>query len=83
MNNTNLYPCNRINRRGFFFEAGGGFLGVALGALLANPLVSTLCVERTASRRSCVADWTPRRNPISVLPRMASGAAFQPRGKRS
>ncbi len=31
-----LYPCNRISRRGFFFQAGGGFLGVALGALFAK-----------------------------------------------
>src|SRR5580693_6606716 len=30
------YPCNRVTRRGFFFQAGGGFLGVALGALLAK-----------------------------------------------
>lgn len=32
----NLYPCNRISRRGFFFQAGGGFLGLALGALWAK-----------------------------------------------
>jgi hypothetical protein len=36
MTSTNPYPCNRVNRRRFFFEAGGGFLGVALGALLAE-----------------------------------------------
>src|SRR5262245_21865834 len=31
-----LYPCGRVSRRGFFFQAGGGFLGVALGALWAE-----------------------------------------------
>src|SRR6202162_3746543 len=36
MNRTNFYPCNRVSRRGFVFQAGGGFLGVALGALWAN-----------------------------------------------
>src|SRR5277367_6250676 len=36
MNTANLFACNCINRRRFFFEAGGGFLGVALGALLAK-----------------------------------------------
>src|ERR1700759_5529428 len=30
---TNLYPCGRITRRRFLHQAGGGFLGVALGAL--------------------------------------------------
>jgi Protein of unknown function (DUF1501) len=28
-----LYECGRINRRGFLNQAGGGFLGVALGGL--------------------------------------------------
>jgi Protein of unknown function (DUF1501) len=36
MHTTNIYPCNRISRRGFFFQAGGGFMGVALGDLLAK-----------------------------------------------
>src|SRR5271169_4830554 len=36
MQMANLYPCNRISRRGFFFQSGGGFLGIALGALLAK-----------------------------------------------
>ncbi len=36
MHTTNIYPCNRLNRRGFFFQAGGGFLGIALGALFAK-----------------------------------------------
>ena len=36
MMSTNLYPCNRVSRRGFIFQAGGGFLGVALGAMLAK-----------------------------------------------
>jgi hypothetical protein len=34
MKPTTLYPCHRLSRRRFFFEAGGGFLGLALGALL-------------------------------------------------
>lgn len=40
---TISYPCNRVNRRRFFFEAGGGFLGLALGAMLAkaNPPKTT------------------------------------------
>src|SRR5579862_7017976 len=28
-----LYPCGRISRRSFLFQAGGGFYGVALGGL--------------------------------------------------
>src|SRR5262245_15806658 len=30
------YPCGRISRRGFLHQAGGGFVGVALGALWAE-----------------------------------------------
>src|SRR5271155_3139027 len=33
MNGTNVYPCGRLSRRRFLQQAGGGFLGVALGAL--------------------------------------------------
>src|SRR4051795_3144479 len=36
MSPSTLYPCNRVSRRRFCFEAGGGFLGLALGALLAE-----------------------------------------------
>ncbi|MBI3410867.1 MAG: DUF1501 domain-containing protein [Planctomycetes bacterium] len=36
MPNSYLYLCDRISRRGFFFQAGGGFLGLALGALWAK-----------------------------------------------
>src|ERR1017187_9693648 len=36
MTKTKPYPCNRVSRRRFIHEAGGGFLGVALGALLAK-----------------------------------------------
>jgi hypothetical protein len=32
----NLYPCGRISRRAFLHQAGGGFLGVALGGMLAE-----------------------------------------------
>ncbi|HEY7157261.1 MAG TPA: DUF1501 domain-containing protein [Gemmataceae bacterium] len=45
MGRTNLYPCGRVSRRGFLHQAGGGFLGVALGALwaeagaIANPML--------------------------------------------
>jgi hypothetical protein len=31
-----LYPCGRVSRRGFLHQAGGGFLGLALGALWAG-----------------------------------------------
>ncbi|HWB10994.1 MAG TPA: DUF1501 domain-containing protein [Pirellulales bacterium] len=31
-----LYPCGRISRRSFLHQAGGGFLGVALGGLWAE-----------------------------------------------
>ena len=34
--NANPYPCGRVSRRGFLFQAGGGFLGVALGGLWAE-----------------------------------------------
>ncbi len=36
MDRTSLYPCGRISRRGFLHQAGGGFLGVALGSLSAQ-----------------------------------------------
>ena len=35
MNPNSIYPCGRINRRGFLTQAGGGFFGAALGALWA------------------------------------------------
>src|SRR6266550_6774484 len=31
-----IYPCGRISRRRFFFQAGAGFVGTALGALWAE-----------------------------------------------
>jgi hypothetical protein len=31
-----VYPCGRVSRRGFLHQAGGGFVGVALGALWAE-----------------------------------------------
>jgi len=36
MSNPNLFPCGRVSRRAFLHQAGGGFLGVALGALWAE-----------------------------------------------
>src|SRR5256714_2562237 len=36
MNSTNLYPCGRLSRRWLLQRAGGGFLGVALGAMWAQ-----------------------------------------------
>src|SRR5260370_30506498 len=33
MNPLDLCPCGRISRRRFLHQAGGGFLGVALGGL--------------------------------------------------
>src|SRR5438874_6220186 len=36
MNRANLYPCGRLSRRRFLHQAGGGFLGLALGALWAE-----------------------------------------------
>jgi hypothetical protein len=36
MDRTNLYPCGRVSRRSFLHQAGGGFFGVALGALWAQ-----------------------------------------------
>ena len=35
MDEKTLYPCGRLNRRKFLFEAGGGFFGVAMGAMWA------------------------------------------------
>jgi hypothetical protein len=35
-NLSKLYPCGRISRRKLFYQAGGGFLGLALGAMWAN-----------------------------------------------
>jgi hypothetical protein len=36
MTGSNLYPCKRVNRRGFLHRAGGGFFGVALGGMWAE-----------------------------------------------
>jgi hypothetical protein len=36
MNYRDIYPCGRIARRQFIFQAAGGFLGAALGALWAD-----------------------------------------------
>src|ERR1700756_4497688 len=36
MNCGKIYPCGRISRRRFLHQAGGGFFGVALGALWAE-----------------------------------------------
>ena len=33
---NNPFPCGRISRRRFLHQAGGGFMGVALGALWAE-----------------------------------------------
>ena len=36
MNLQDLYPCGRISRRRFLHQVGGGFFGVAMGALWAE-----------------------------------------------
>src|SRR5436309_4819939 len=36
MNQKAIYPCGRISRRGFLFQAGVGFFGAAMGALWAE-----------------------------------------------
>jgi len=36
MNSKSIYPCGRISRRRFLHQAGGGFFGVAMGALWAQ-----------------------------------------------
>jgi hypothetical protein len=36
MNSRDLYPCGRISRRRFLHQMGGGFMGVAMGALWAD-----------------------------------------------
>ena len=36
MDLKNIYPCGRLNRRGFLHQMGGGFFGVAMGALWAE-----------------------------------------------
>ena len=35
MNPSSTYPCGRIGRRKFLFEAGLGFFGTAMGAMWA------------------------------------------------
>jgi hypothetical protein len=35
MNPNSIYPCGRIDRRGFLTQAAGGFFGAALGAMWA------------------------------------------------
>ena len=36
MSSKSIYPCGRISRRKFLHQAGGGFFGVAMGAVLAQ-----------------------------------------------
>jgi Protein of unknown function (DUF1501) len=36
MSGPPLFPCGRVSRRGFLHQAGGGFFGVAMGALWAE-----------------------------------------------
>ncbi|MCI0534500.1 MAG: DUF1501 domain-containing protein [Verrucomicrobiales bacterium] len=36
MNDRSIYPCGRISRRKFLFQAGAGFFGTAMGALWAE-----------------------------------------------
>src|SRR2546421_6444590 len=36
MHPTTLYPCGRLSRRRFLHRAGGGFVGIAMGALWAQ-----------------------------------------------
>ena len=36
MDLKNIYPCGRLKRRGFLHQMGGGFFGVAMGALWAE-----------------------------------------------
>src|SRR6478672_11161361 len=36
MSGAPLFPCGRVSRRGFLHQLGGGFFGVALGALWAE-----------------------------------------------
>ncbi len=36
MSGPPLFPCGRISRRGFLHQAGGGFLGAAMGAIWAD-----------------------------------------------
>src|SRR6266498_845249 len=36
MNERAIYPCGRVSRRKFLFQAGAGFFGSAMGALWAE-----------------------------------------------
>ncbi|HEY8667272.1 MAG TPA: DUF1501 domain-containing protein, partial [Tepidisphaeraceae bacterium] len=36
MSSKSIYPCGRVSRRKFLHQAGGGFFGVAMGALWAQ-----------------------------------------------
>ena len=36
MNLRSLYPCGRVTRRAFLWQAGGGFFGAAMGGVLAQ-----------------------------------------------
>ena len=36
MSGPPLFPCGRVSRRGFLHQAGGGFFGIAMGALWAE-----------------------------------------------
>src|SRR2546427_10098791 len=59
MNCNSIYPCGRISRRKFFFQAGAGFVGTALGALWAE--------EGRIPETRLLAPLTPRARAVIFL----------------
>jgi hypothetical protein len=66
---SKLYPCGRISRRKLFYQAGGGFLGLALGAMWANG-------EEVAAP-AAAASTAAAASPAGLL----AGPHFSPRAK--
>jgi hypothetical protein len=77
MDTTDLYPCGRICRRRFLHQAGGGFVGAALGAVWAE--------DGSIPDAHIGPHWRPRaRSVISLF--MCGGVShldtFDPKGNK-
>src|SRR4051812_17968953 len=77
---SKLYPCGRISRRKLFYQAGGGFLGLALGAMWASRGgarggMGAKGEKAPATPAAAAADATP--SPANLL----AGPHFAPRAK--
>jgi hypothetical protein len=77
MSSKSLYPCGRISRRRFLHQAGGGFFGLAMGALWAQ--------AGEIQNVSLASDFVPRAKSVIFL-FMCGGVShidtFDPKGNK-